>query len=179
MSDLKDQDLGPEHVSKSQRKRDSTALQGLAAELAKLSQNQLESLDLPKELFDAVVRATAIKKGGARKRQIKYTGGLLRKMEVEPILEGLNRLKSTSVEGRRRHHRIEKWRDQLLTEGDTALAGLLTEFPSIDRQRIRQLIRDAQQQDSAGKPPTARRGLYQYLREQFDVAEEYYRLSKT
>ncbi len=172
MSDLKDQDPVPEYVSKSQLKRNSTALQGLAAELATLSRSQLESLTLPDELFDAVVHASAIKKGGARKRQIKYTGGLLRKMDVEPIIEGLDRLKSTSVEGRRRHHRIEKWRDRLLTEGDAALTDLLTEFPSIDRQRIRQLIREARRRDSAGMPPTAHRGLYRYLREQFEIVDE-------
>ena len=171
MSDIKDQDLAPERVSKSQLKRDSAALQGLASELATLSRGQLESLNLSDELFDAVEHASAIKKGGAHKRQIKYTGGLLRKMDVEPILEGLNRLKSTSVEWRKRHHRIEKWRDRLLIEGDTALTDLLTEFPSVDRQRMRQLIRGAQQQDSAGKPPTARRSLYQYLREQLEIVK--------
>ena len=172
MTDLKDQDLVPKHVSKSQRKRDSTALQGLATELATLPRGQLESLNLPDELFDAVVQASVIKKGGAHKRQIKYTGGLLRKMDVEPIVEGLSRLKSTSVEGRRLHHQIEKWRDRLLTEGDAALTGLVTELPSVDRQRIRHLIREAHRQDSAGKPPTARRGLYQYLRGQLEVVEE-------
>ena len=172
MSDLKDQDLSPERVSKSQLKRDSAALQGLAAELATLSHSQLESLNLADELFDAVVRASAIKKGGAHKRQIKYIGGLLRKMDVEPILEGLNRLKSTSVEWRRRHHRIEKWRDRLLSEGNGALTDLLTEFPSIDLQRIRQSIRDAQRQGSAGMPPTARRNLYRYLREELYATSE-------
>ena len=169
---FEDPALVPEHVSKSQLKRDSAALQSLAAELATLSRSQLTSLDLPDELFDAVVGAWTIKKGGAHKRQIKYAGGLLRNMDVEPILEGLKRLKSNSVEWRRHHHRVEKWRDRLLSEGNVALTELLKEFPLIDRQRIRQLIRGAKYQDSTGKPPTARRNLYQFLREQLEMKQE-------
>ena len=60
----------------------------------------------------------------------------------------------------------ERWRDRLL-ESDQALTELLAKFPQADAQRLRTLIRNAQKEKEAGKPPKNYRELFQALREVF------------
>jgi ribosome-associated protein len=62
-------------------------------------------------------------------------------------------------------HRIETWRMRLLDEGDEALGEFIVEHPSADRQRLRQLVRNALTERKADKPPHAYRELFRALRE--------------
>lgn len=157
---------GPEErVSKSRRKRDSRDLQALAAELTGLPREQLESLPLPEQLLEAIAAARTISRHGARKRQIKYIGGVLRALDVEPIRAALEEIHGHSARSAAQHQRIERWRDRLLAQGNEALTALLNERPAVDRQRIRQLIRTAQREAAVGKPPQAARRLFRALRE--------------
>jgi ribosome-associated protein len=157
-------DQSEERISKSQRKRESKDVQALGAELTGLPREQLESLPLPEHLLQAIADARAMNRHGARKRQIKYIGGLLRAMDVEPIRAALEDIHGQSARAAAQHHRIERWRDRLLAQGDEAVTALLNEYPSVDRQRIRQLIRAAHREAAAGKPPQAARSLFRALR---------------
>ena len=62
-------------------------------------------------------------------------------------------------------HRIERWRERLLAEGDAALAELLDEYPDADRQALRTLVRNALAEKARNKPPRAFREIYQALRD--------------
>lgn len=157
-----------ERPSKSQLKRDSAALQNLAAELADLSKSELTGLSLPEPLFNAVCEAAGMPPKGARKRMLKYIGAMMRKMDVEPIRENLAKLRNQSVHSAREHHKIERWRDRLITEDDQALTALFSEYPDADRQQLRQLIRNAKKEIEADKPPKSSRQLFRYLRELFE-----------
>ena len=157
-----------ERPSKSQLKRDSAALQDLAAELANLSRSELTGLSLPEPLFNAICEAAGMPHKGARKRMLKYTGGMLRKMDVEPIRENLAKLRNQSAHSAREHHKIERWRDRLIIEDNQALTELLSEFPEADRQQLRQLTRNAKKEIEASRPPKSARQLFRYLRELFE-----------
>ncbi len=157
-----------ERPSKSQLKRDSAALQDLAAELADLSRSELTGLSLSEPLFNAVCEAAGMPPKGARKRMLKHIGAMLRKMDVEPIRENLAKLRNQSVHSAREHHKIEHWRDRLITEDDQALTVLLSEYPNADRQQLRQLIRNAKKEAGMEKPPKSSRQLFRYLRELFE-----------
>ena len=150
--------------SKSQRKRDSSALQKLGAELAELPERQLQSFPLSDALRESIIEVASMPQRGARKRQLKYIGGLLRSAEVEPILEALAKVKSQSALATRQHHRVEQWRDRLIAEGDAALGELVNEYTQLDRGQLRQWIRSARSEQAADKPPRSARRLYQYLR---------------
>jgi len=67
--------------SKSQRKREATALQDLGEHLVKLTSAQLNTVPLPEELLAAVRMAQAISQRGGRKRQLQYIGKLMRRLE--------------------------------------------------------------------------------------------------
>jgi len=74
----------PPPPSKSQRKRDATALQDLGEQLVKLTPTQLSRVPLPDELRAAVRLARSITQRGGHKRQLQYIGKLMRQLdEVE------------------------------------------------------------------------------------------------
>jgi ribosome-associated protein len=101
----------------------------------------------------------------ARKRHNQYLGKLLRGHDVEAIQSVLDNFDSASREYNNRFHQLERWRERLLDEGDDALQELMLEYPDIDSQHLRGLIRQAQHERAREKPPLAARKLFKYLRE--------------
>lgn len=166
MNDYDDDDFPQyEGPSKSQRKRDSAALQDLGAELVNMPKSKLAAIPLDEDLREAIALAQSIKAHGGRKRQILYIGKLLRGIDATPIREAIAKLDQTDAASVAHLHRLERWRERLLAEGNDALTQLLGEFPAADSQRLRQLIRNAQQEQAASKPPKSSRELFRYLRE--------------
>ncbi|GAB4359725.1 MAG: ribosome biogenesis factor YjgA [Gammaproteobacteria bacterium] len=154
--------------SKSQRKREMHALQALGEALVKLSQAELERIPLPADLREAVIEAQRIRQRGAHKRQLQYIGRLMRDVDPEPIQSGLDRLRHRDRLATAFLHRIERWRDRLLDDGDSALGELLETHPALDRQHLRQLMRNARKEMEGQKPPRAARELFRYLRDTLD-----------
>jgi ribosome-associated protein len=153
--------------SKSQQKREHHAFQALAESLIRLSLSELERIPLSDELRDAVKQASHLKRG-ALQRQVRYIAKRLATEDGKGVEEALERLRHGSREQTARHHRIERWRDRLLNEGHEALSELLDAHPQIDRQQLRQLIRNALTERERGRPPKAFRKLYALLRQQLD-----------
>ena len=164
MTEVQDDDFELQYVSKSQLKRDSAALQDLAAELALLPKTQLYDLSLSEQIVEAICQATAMPLKGARKRQLKYIGGLLRKIDVEPILDKLAKQKNQSAHAVREHHQTERWRDRLIAEGNPTLTELVTQFPAANSQQLRQLIRKAKKEANTNKPPKSSRAIYRIVK---------------
>lgn len=151
--------------SKSQVKREMHALFDLGGELVKLPKEQFDKISLPDTLHDAIVEARRIHQHGAHKRQLQFIGKLMRNVDAEQIREQLDTLAGQSKQAASALHHLERWRDSLLNEGDAALERLLTEYPSADRQYLRQLIRNAQKEKQDNKPPKSARALFKYLRD--------------
>lgn len=167
--DYYDDDLPP---SKSQLKRDSSALQDLGEELLALAPQQLQRLDLPPELLDAVRQGQNITAHGGLKRQRKFIGKLLRHLDPEPIRLGLEALKNVGADQVRHLHICERWRDRMLAGGDAIVNEFIAAHPEADRQKLRQLVRDGQREREAGQPPRAARLLFRYLRDLLNVESE-------
>lgn len=151
-------------LSKSQRKRDALALQALADELVRLSPAELDGVPLTGELRDAVTSARELSRGAYR-RQVRYLARLLRDAQADPIRRAVESLRRTSHEDKALLRRLERWRERLMEEGDAALAELLDEYPGADAQQLRQLVRNAHRERTAGRPPRSFRQLFRYLRE--------------
>lgn len=164
MSEHLEDDLN-EEKSKSQIKREFLALQDLGARLAELKPDILNRLPLNDALRKALEESARHTRHIARKRHNQYLGKLLRGHDIDAIQQVLDNFDSTSREYNNRFHQLERWRDRLLDEGDEALQELMQEYPDIDSQHLRGLIRQAQQERAREKPPTAARKLFRYLRE--------------
>ena len=150
--------------SKTKIKQQMHDLQDLGAELVGLGKDQLAQLDIPESLRDAIRDMHRINKFGAQRRQMQYIGKLMRDVDTAPIIARLEVWKGTSQTHIGYMHQLERWRDRLL-ESDSALTELLAAHPQTDVQRLRTLIRNAQKEREAQKPPKNFREIFQVLRE--------------
>jgi len=166
---LRNQPVAAEDVeelppSKTKIKKQMHELRDLGKELTELGKDQLAQLDLPENLRDAIREMKSINKFGAQRRQMQYIGKLMREVDTAPILAKLDAWKGTSQQHIAYMHLLERWRDRLL-ENDAALTELLSAHPQADAQRLRTLIRNAQKEMEAGKPPKNFREIFQVLKE--------------
>ena len=157
-----------ELISKSQRKRDANDAQQLGKDLLGLSHDAQKSIELPETLSNALDEARRIKKNSALKRQLQYIGKLMRHINLEPIREQYKKLTNHYGKDIKELHRLENWRDRLLSEGDKALEDLLNEAPNADRQHLRQLIRQSAKETKLNKPPKSAREIFKYLKTLFE-----------
>lgn len=150
--------------SKSQLKREMTALQELGEELVGLSRERLAKIDMPERLRDAILDAQRITKHEARRRQMQYIGKIMRDVDANPLREALDELKGLSAAANARQHHLENLRTRLM-EDEAAFGDLAREFPAADIQHLRQLRRNALREAEQGRPPRAYRELFRELRE--------------
>ncbi|MDP4529053.1 ribosome biogenesis factor YjgA [Alkalimonas delamerensis] len=150
--------------SKTQVKREMDALQQLGEELVALPPASRAKVPLDEELRDALLLADKLaKKREALRRHIQFIGRLMRSRDIEPIEQALALIRNTNQAATRKFHLVEQWRDRLLTEKD-AVTAFVAEYPEVDVQQLRQLIRQAQKEQQKQQPPKAYRELFQLLR---------------
>ncbi|CAJ93785.1 ribosome biogenesis factor YjgA [Cupriavidus necator] len=162
-----------EPKSKSQRKREMTALQDLGAELEALAKDRLARVPMPEALADAIHQARRINSHEGKRRQMQFVGKIMRGLddeEVEVIRQALEGFKGTSKAETARMHLIERWRELLLAD-DAALTRFLAEHPGIDVQALRNTIRNARKEKEQGKPPRYFRELFQAIKTALDAKD--------
>ncbi len=166
MDPMHEDDLFDERApSKSQRKREAHALQALGENLVALTPSQLARIPLPDDLRAAIEEARRLHQRGARKRQMQYIGKLMRQLDDPAQVQAAwERVVAPGEAETRRLHRLERWRDRLLEEGDAALGDWLAEHPATDRQHLRQLVRAALKERQRQQAPKKARELFRYLR---------------
>lgn len=151
--------------SKSQVKRECHHLLDVGDMILNLKADDLNSLDLPAELEEAVATALKIKSRSGLKRQRQYIGKLLRNMDSAAIEAQLEKIQHRHDTNTAQFKRLERWRDQLIDNDKDTLNEIISRYPEIDRQHINQLIRAAHQEKKKNKAPAAARKLFKYLRE--------------
>lgn len=149
-----------EKPSKSQRKRDMIALQKLGETLVSLSNTELDKIPLSEALSEAISEARRLKSHEAKRRQMQYIGRLMRDIDSKPIEDALANIQLKAQLGKAHFHQIERWRDKLKASGDEQLQEFLNQFPTVDHQHLRQLIRNAKQEKSGADTE-----LFRYLRQ--------------
>lgn len=153
-----------ERPSKSQRKRDSDALQDIGKELIALSKERLAKITMSDTLRDAVREAQRLTRNEAKRRQLQYIGKLMRSEDPVPIQTALDEIAGLSSVANERMHRMERLRLQLLDHEADALTAITADHPQADLQQLRQLRRNAIKEKEQGKPPRAFREIFQFLK---------------
>jgi ribosome-associated protein len=164
MNDL-EKDTPEERQTKSERKRQMLALQELGEILVSLPEVQLKKIPMDSRLLDAVNAARALTSHEAIRRQLQYIGKLMRNIDPAPIQVALEKIQGMHQQNKAQFHQIERWRDKLIVEGDSALTKLLEQYPDVDSQQIRQLIRKAQHDVKNNKKTGGETELFRYLRQ--------------
>ena len=163
---LPPEDGATERPSKSQRKREMTALQDLGESLLRLTAAELARIDLPEPLREAIGETARIGSHEARRRHLQYIGKLMRQVDPQPLRSAIEDATGESKEAVALMHRCERLRDALLAD-DAALEGVLAELPGADGQQLRATIRAARREHEQGRPPRQARQLYRWLHDQY------------
>ena len=150
--------------SKSQLKREMTALQDLGAELVELSRERLSKIEMPERLRDALLDAQRFTKHEARRRQMQYIGKIMRDIDATPLRAAMDEIKGLSEVANIRQHQLERLRTRLM-EDEAVFSEVARDYPGADMQHLRQLRRNAIKEAQQGKPPRAYRELFRELRE--------------
>src|SRR5450830_1630691 len=153
--------------SKSQLKREMTALQKLGAALIAEARDRVKRVPMPEDVRDAILECQLIKDHEGRRRQLQYVGKKMRTLdeaELAAIQRTIDSWKGLSKADTAAMHAMERRRDKLLTD-DKALTVLLQENPELDVQHIRTLIRNARKEQAENKPPKAYREIFQILKQ--------------
>jgi ribosome-associated protein len=157
--------IDEEEISKSQIKREAEALKIIGRELVGLSKKQLPQIPGSELLFHAIAVAHKISdKNEALRRQIQYIGKVLRNEDCDAIRAAIDKLNNKHQQLTHATERLEKLRDDLITEGDSKINALLEDFPSLERQKLRQLVRQANKEQKTEKPAKAAKELFAYLK---------------
>ena len=157
-----ERDDGP---SKSELKRQDQELRAMGVQLVELSPAELDAMDLPEKLHDAIVACRKITAHGARLRQEMYIAKVMRGVDVEPIRTTLARRSEVDRQRVRREHAIEQWRDRLLADEPAAWTELAGQIDPAGLQQLRALARQARAEQTSSRPPAAARQLFRKLRE--------------
>jgi ribosome-associated protein len=150
--------------SKSQLKRDSTALQDLGRELAELGKERLAKVPIDEDLRDAVKDYQRFTAHEAKRRQLQYIGRLMRNVDPEPVRAALDAFRGVSAVETARMHKLEALRTRLL-EDEKTLHEIAEKHLGVDLQQLRVMRRNALKEKELNKPPRAYRELFRVLRE--------------
>jgi ribosome-associated protein len=153
--------------SKSQLKREMTALQKLGEELIAESRDRVKRVPMPEDVRDAILECQQIKDHEGRRRQTQFVGKKMRTLEPHEIAEiqkTLDSWRGLSKADTAAMHALERHRDRLLKD-DAALTTLLSQHPELDVQHTRTLIRNARKEQAENKPPKAYREIFQLLKQ--------------
>jgi ribosome-associated protein len=163
-----------ERPSKSQRKRDSHALQDLGEALVALTPSRFAAVEMPDVLREAVIEFRRTRSHEGRRRQMQLIGRLMRQADIEPIRRAVQEQQLGRAHDSLALHEAERWRAELLASDD-ALARWLSAHAETDVQHLRSLIRAARKEGGTELDATARgeavrkgrayRDLFQFIRE--------------
>lgn len=158
--------------SKTQVKKQLLEITELGEHLLEIPMSLLEKLPLSENCLKAIHEGRKVNHHTGKKRQIKYIGKILREEDLDGIRTELAIADQYHQLEVRKQHLLEQWRDRLIAEGDTATFELLQLEPNLDRQQLRQLVRNVQKEKELNKAPKFQRELFRYLRDNMQFSEE-------
>ncbi|MUH72631.1 ribosome biogenesis factor YjgA [Psychrosphaera haliotis] len=154
------------YISKSEIKQEAKDLRIFAEKLVKLSKSQRQKITASDELLDAFKLADKIAtKPDALRRHMQFMAKLLRDEALDTLKLEYQRLTTPGQANDAQMQKIERLRDALLKSGDEAINDLLEQAPTLERQRVRQLTRQAKKEVEKEKPGKSYKELFQYIKD--------------
>ena len=155
-----------ERPSKSQLKREMTALQKLGEALVDAPRDRVKKVPMPEDVLEAILECQQITSHEGRRRQLQFVGKKMRTLSEEEaaiIQKTVDGWRGTSKSEAAALHAIERQRERLLAN-DNGLTDLCAQHPTLNVQQLRTLIRNARKEQAENKPPKAYREIFQILK---------------
>lgn len=152
-------------VSKTRMKKQMHDLQDLAVHLTTLNAEQFAQMPLSSEMRRAVEETKNIKKNEALRRHYQFLGKLMRSEDHDAIAAAISGIKEEQDRLARLFHVMEQWRDDLIKGEQEVMERFFNEFPLVDRQEMRHLVRSAKGAAGSQQAPTHARKLFRFIRD--------------
>ena len=152
-----------QYKSKTRKKKEAEELQRLGLELNKLSIPQLKRIEIPENLMTALIEGKSITSNVAGRRHRQFIGALMRDVNPESIRLALIQTEDEIPVEFEAAKEARIWIERLLIGDLAEMETLLCEFPGIDRQRLRQLVRNIKKEKPGTKVLKSRRALEQLI----------------
>lgn len=158
-------ELDEDLKSKSEIKREMHQLQDFGQKLVEMSKHQRSRLPLTDELKDAMVLADKIlNKHEALRRHIRHIAKILSETDLEPIHQAIDVMANKHQQESAKHIKLEGIRNELIAGDNDTVESLLSQNPTMERQKLRQLVRQAKKEAAAEKPAKYFKELFAYLK---------------
>ncbi|MGR6860581.1 ribosome biogenesis factor YjgA [uncultured Aliivibrio sp.] len=151
-------------VSRTEMKNDMEDIQKLGEELVGLKPAVLAKFPLSELLQIAIFDAQRFR-NEAKRRQLQYIGKLMRLEDPEAIQTALDKVRNKHSQTTIALHKLEILRDRMIETPDAVIEDVMVKYPEADRQRFRQLARQAKKEKESNKPPKAYREIFQVLKD--------------
>lgn len=164
-------DTEPDELSRSAHKREAQAIRKLADKIADLGDTAFARLKFEEEVKEAFVKARSLRRiSDERRRQLQFAAKLLRSFGHEDLENQINNLSTTAKEDPKAM-RLEMLREYLIHGGIKGVNSLVELIPSIDRNKLRTLVKRAHDELSSTLPdrPQAR-ALYKFIKTEVNNA---------
>ena len=165
-------DTEPDELSRSAHKREAQAIRKLADKIADLGDTAFARLKFEEEeVKEAFVKARSLRRiSDERRRQLQFAAKLLRSFGHENLENQINNLSTTAKEDPKAM-RLEMLREYLIHGGIKGVNSLVELIPSIDRNKLRTLVKRAHDELSSTLPdrPQAR-ALYKFIKTEVNNA---------
>jgi ribosome-associated protein len=159
-------ELDEELKSKSEVKREMLKLQAFGQSLIDLSKHQRSKIPFTDDIKDALVLADKIKnKHEALRRHVRHLAKILLENDLEPIYHALDVMANKHQQETAKFVKLENMRDNVIEQGSTMIEELLTEHETMDRQKLRQLVRQAAKEKKEEKLGKYYKELFDYLKD--------------
>ena len=99
---------------------------------------------------------------GAKRRQLQLIGKYMRALDEDAVRQAIDRATGNDKAAVAALHKSERLRDALIAD-DAALTKFIAQFPDVNVQEVRQLIRNARKEAEGNKPPKSARALYKLI----------------
>ena len=158
-------ELDEELKSKSEVKREMIQLQIFGQKLIDLSKHQRSKIPFTEDIKDALILADKINnKHEALRRHVRHLARMLSETDLDPIKHALDVMANKHQQETAKFIKLEKMRDNTIDQGSDAIEALLAEYVSMERQKLRQLVRQAAKEQKAEKLGKYYKELFEYLK---------------
>ncbi|HCY86605.1 MAG TPA: DUF615 domain-containing protein [Desulfobacteraceae bacterium] len=152
-----------EYISKTQKKKAAEKLQKLGEELMALPVHRLKRMDLPGELEKALLDSKTITANVAARRHRQYIGVLMRDVDPDEIRATMAMTADDLNTGSRIDAEIKSWAERMTDGGPDTVEAFISDYPETDRQRLRQLVRNAVKEKKSGTSKKSATALKQMI----------------
>lgn len=151
--------------SKTEIKQEMHKMQDFALSIVKMSKHQRSKLPLSEEVQEALVLADKIQgKHEALRRHVRFMAKVFVEKGIEDIVQAIEVMQNKHQQIDLKNQRLEQLAVSLIEQGNNEIEALLSEQPTMERQKLRQLVRQAAKEHKVQKPAKYHQELIKYIK---------------